>query len=334
MSTPAVVPSFVSVIIPTYNRKQSLLRTLDSLARQTYPTDRFEVIVVDDGGNDGSHEVRQSAYPFQLEYFHQSNKGSAAARNYGVQQSRGDILVFIDDDMTLDARYLAVIAAKTEPGIITMGLWQPYEPPNPSPFSDYMARQTQAIAIRTVENEEVSFSECTSNNLAMWHDDFIRIGMWQDVLGDGPTLWGDVEFGYRAWKQGCRFVRVADARLVHRDYHITDLATACKRAYHVSSVVQPLFILHPEIKSHLCMFHEKEPVTWHQDSPSLILGKLLRQAIWSWPVMWAMQCVVPILERRVPESKMLALLYRWIISGYIFRGYRDGLRELAKGKTI
>jgi len=47
----------VSVIIPTYNRKDSLLRTLDSLSRQTYPAECFEVIVVDDGGCDGTEVV-------------------------------------------------------------------------------------------------------------------------------------------------------------------------------------------------------------------------------------------------------------------------------------
>ena len=42
--------------------------------------------------------------------------------------------------------------------------------------------------------------------------------------------------------------------------------------------------------------------------------------------MWAMERSVPILERRAPESRLLALFYRWIVSGYIYRGYRHGLR--------
>lgn len=320
----------VSVIIPTYNRKDSLLRTLDSLSRQSYPAERFEVIVVDDGGSDGACEVKRRAFPFQLVYLRQANQGSAAARNHGAQQSRGGVLVFVDDDMTLDAGCLAALAAKTRPGIVAMGLWQPYEPSNPSPFSNFVARQVRSTAVRVIEDEEVIFSECTSNNLAVWREDFTRVGMWQDVLGDGPTLWGDVEFGYRAWKQGCRFVCVADARLIHRDQHTTNLTTACKRAYHVSNIVQPLFVLHPEIKPHLRMFHEKVPVAWRHDSPKIILDKLSRQVIWSRPAMWAMQRAVPILERRAPESALLASFYQWIVSGYIFRGYRDGLRAAAQ----
>ncbi|MBX7232932.1 MAG: glycosyltransferase [Caldilineales bacterium] len=53
--------SYVSVIIPTYNRKAMLKQTLASLARQTFPCDRFEVIVVDDGGSDGTEAVASGA---------------------------------------------------------------------------------------------------------------------------------------------------------------------------------------------------------------------------------------------------------------------------------
>lgn len=324
---------FVSVIIPTYNRKDSLLRTLESLSQQSYPHDRFEVIVVDDGGSDGTDQITQVAYPFNLHYLRQANQGSAAARNNGAVQSRGDILLFIDDDMTLDAPYLAAIVAQTAPGVVTMGLWQPYQPANATPFNRSVARRTEIMAAHAPPVEQAPFTECTSNNLAVQRQDFFRVGMWQDVLGDGPTLWGDVEFGYRAWKGGCRFLRIAEAGIIHRDSHIVDLATACRRACHVSQIVQPLFALHPEIKSVLPMFRDKGPIAWRQDPPSLILRKLVRQIASSRPVMGAMERSVPILEHRAPDAKLLALFYRWIISGYIYRGYRDGLRQLAEQKT-
>lgn len=329
--TGAVAPSAptLSVIIPTYNRKDSLLCTLESIRQQTYPAENFEVVVVDDGGNDGTDQIAGSAYPFELVYRRQINRGSAAARNHGVEQSRGSILVFIDDDMTLDPGYLTAIAGQITPGVVAMGVWQAYAPPHPSCFSEATARQADTQATNDLRDAEVPFTECTSNNLAVLRADFIQVGMWQDVLGDGPTLWGDVEFGYRAWKNGCRFARVADAKITHRDQHMTNLASATRRAYHVSRIVQPLFVLHPEIKAHLPMFGDKGPTEWGKDPPTLILRKLARQIASSRPAMWAMALTVPLLERRAPASKLLELLYRWIISGYIYRGYREGLRELA-----
>ena len=327
---PAEMKPIVSVIIPTYNRMDSLLLTLESLSQQTYPADRFEVIVVDDGGTDGTGEIAQAAYPFKLLYCRQTNQGSAAARNHGAQESCGDILMFIDDDMTLDSKYLAEITKKTLPGTLAMGLWQPYKPSHPSPFSRTKVRQMLAQVTHETQDEEVSFAECTSNNLALRRTDFMRLGMWRDVLGDGPTLWGDVEFGYRAWKEGCCFLRVAAAKLIHRDQHMTDLVSATKRAYHVSSIVQPLFALHPEIPEHIPMFHDKGPIDWRGDPPSLIARKILRQMMSSTPSLFIMERTVPILERRAPASKLLVLLYRWIVSAYIYKGYRQGLRDLVE----
>ncbi len=322
----------ISVIIPTYNRYAALRETLNSLAAQV-PATNFEVVIVDDGSTDATSEIARHSFPFAVRYIAQENQGSAAARNNGAHHSMGDILIFIDDDMTLDPGYLAAIVARTAVGVVTMGVWQPYIPPHPTRFSHVTALQLEVQAAGVLHDQEVPFTECTSNNLGVCHTDFMRVGMWQDVLGDGPTLWGDVEFGYRAWKMGCRFVRVAKARLIHRDQHITDLASATKRAHHVSRIVQPLFTLHPEIKEHLPMFHDKGPIVWRQDSPGLILRKLARQSASSRPVMALMERSVPVFERYAPSSTTLRLLYRWIVSGHIYRGYREGLGLRQNGAT-
>jgi glycosyltransferase involved in cell wall biosynthesis len=100
----------ISVIIPTYNRRESLLRTLNSLKEQTFPRDRFVAMVVDDGSTDDTPTIVNQEYPFTLCYLRQKNQGATAARNYGATISQSEILVFIDDDITISPRTLAAIA--------------------------------------------------------------------------------------------------------------------------------------------------------------------------------------------------------------------------------
>src|SRR5436190_813205 len=99
--------SLISVIIPTFNRAESLEATLESFAAQSMPKDRYEVIVVDDGSKDATPEVcRDHASRIQLRYFYIDNSGIAAAKNTGILASRGRILLFFDDDDIADPRLL------------------------------------------------------------------------------------------------------------------------------------------------------------------------------------------------------------------------------------
>jgi glycosyltransferase involved in cell wall biosynthesis len=86
----------VSVIIPTYNRAGLVTRAIDSVLAQTYP--HFEVIVVDDGSTDNTREVLNEGYGDRIRYVHQTNKGSAAARNAGIAASSCDLVAFLDSD--------------------------------------------------------------------------------------------------------------------------------------------------------------------------------------------------------------------------------------------
>ncbi len=90
----------VSVIIPTYNRIDSLKMVLAGLARQTIAPSRFEVVVVSDGAVDGTNEYLQTlAVPYSLKFSPQTNQGVAAARNTGIHLASGDYILFLDDDV-------------------------------------------------------------------------------------------------------------------------------------------------------------------------------------------------------------------------------------------
>ena len=85
----------VSVIIPTYNRKHTLKRAIQSVYMQSLPP--FEIIVVDDGSNDGTKEWVKQKYP-DIKYIYQKNSGVSSARNKGIKIARGDWIALLDSD--------------------------------------------------------------------------------------------------------------------------------------------------------------------------------------------------------------------------------------------
>jgi len=84
----------VSVIIPTYNRRDYLQKALESVLSQDHP---LEVIVVDDGSDDGTREAIRID-DARLRYFYQENRCPAAARNIGIRNARYELIAFLDSD--------------------------------------------------------------------------------------------------------------------------------------------------------------------------------------------------------------------------------------------
>ena len=86
----------VSVVIPTYNRKEMVQEAVESVLSQTYRD--FELIVVDDGSEDGTGEVLREKFGERIIYLYQKNQGVSRARNRGIETSRGKYIAFLDSD--------------------------------------------------------------------------------------------------------------------------------------------------------------------------------------------------------------------------------------------
>lgn len=90
----------ISLVIPTHNRKDVLVKCLDLLNNQTASKDEFEVILVDDGSSDGTDkEIEKIKINYQFKYIYQENQGQSVARNRGITEAKGRIILFIDDDV-------------------------------------------------------------------------------------------------------------------------------------------------------------------------------------------------------------------------------------------
>lgn len=101
----------VSIVIPVYNTAQYLVKCVQSVLEQTYP--HFELILVDDGSTDSSPQLcdELAQQDERVHVLHQKNGGQAAARNAGVQQSRGESVMFVDSDDLIAADMLETLVA-------------------------------------------------------------------------------------------------------------------------------------------------------------------------------------------------------------------------------
>lgn len=85
----------ISIIIPTFNRRDYITTALDSVLKQTY--EDHEIIVVDDGSTDDTKDVLKP-YQDNIRYFYQDNSGIPTTRNRGIREARGDYIAFLDSD--------------------------------------------------------------------------------------------------------------------------------------------------------------------------------------------------------------------------------------------
>jgi glycosyltransferase involved in cell wall biosynthesis len=115
----------VSVIIPTYNRRDLVQLTIDSALAQTF-TDS-EIIVVDDGSTDNTGEMLRARYGGKIRYEYQTNQGESAARNRALQLAQGEFIALLDsDDLWLPEKIeqeVACLAAEQQTGMVFCQAW-------------------------------------------------------------------------------------------------------------------------------------------------------------------------------------------------------------------
>jgi GT2 family glycosyltransferase len=212
---------FVSVVVPTFNRPASLRACLGALAASTYPKDRFEVVVVDDGSDeplDPLVEARLPTLPARL--YRQANAGPAAARNAGARCARGELLAFTDDDCLPEPDWLDALVRRSgeEPHLMVGGVTV-----NALPDNIYSSASQQLIsylyeytAQRTRADTWSGFF--ASNNLCVPRSDFEALGGFDRTF---PFAAGeDRDFCDRWSASGRPMAFAPDARILHA-HHLT-----------------------------------------------------------------------------------------------------------------
>ena len=313
--------TLMSVIIPTYNRKESTLRLLNSLELQTLCHNSFEVIVIDDGSSDDTASIQNMSYTFNFSYHYQTNRGASEARNQGALRAKAKCIAFIDDDVILMPNTLEILFREWQkyPQAILIGMLEFHSPLTPEPI---FSRVFTASINQNKIDGDIPFVECNSELLAIDQDVFKDIGMFVDPTGGWPN-WEDVYLGYRASLKGYHIRGCALANGEHRDPFFNDLASHIRWWLNASKNAVILFQKYPDIYPHLPMFQDKTPINWQADDPGMIIKKILRRINSTSLVLNVMMMLVKIVEQHFPIPSLLRPLYRWVISGSIAKEFRN-----------
>lgn len=201
----------VSVIIPSYNRPKALAECLSALNLQETILN-YEVLVIDDGSQIPlTDHINTSDFRFPLRILRQENQGPGAARNYGVQEAKGAIILFTDDDCQPDKHWVQSMADAVKPQVMVGGLTKNALDSNP--YS--MASQWLIDALYTYFDGTRLFF-LTSNNMACRKDDFLEIGGF-DASRFETSAGEDREFTTRWIYKGWEVVLNRHAHIDH--YH-------------------------------------------------------------------------------------------------------------------
>ena len=121
---PVATPLSVSVVVPAFNSAAFIERLLASLCAQTYPRDRYEIIIVDDGSTDETAMLAERTLARRHasgRVLRKPNGGPASARNAGVRDSTADVIAFIDADCVADPDWLEKVVGALTPSAAGAG---------------------------------------------------------------------------------------------------------------------------------------------------------------------------------------------------------------------
>lgn len=198
----------LTVIIPTCNRRDRLDRCLSALERQTVPKDVFEVVIADDGSNDGTGGMLQArTTDLRLKVARQPNRGPAAARNLAIRAAEGEILLIINDDTLLtDTALEQHLKAHDRPGWdkgIALGNFRILPEYKSHLFTALIDSTTFMFPFCRVKTRElVDFSFFITCNTSLRRAAFQEAGLFDESF---PKPAGeDIEMGYRLHRAGWR----------------------------------------------------------------------------------------------------------------------------------
>jgi GT2 family glycosyltransferase len=206
----------ISVVVPTYNRREIVMRSLETLFRQDFPSSRFEIIVVVDGSSDGTAAALRALTPgCSFRVIEQENRGPGSARNTGLRAAVSDLMLFLDDDMLCDRGLLSAhFSAHQRPGpLAAFGALFPSSDSKANLASECFKREIGAFHLRHLIDPMAQWkvTECVFSNSSLAREMLLKV----DGFDEQFKMREDLELGIRLRENGVRMEYVKEAIAYH-----------------------------------------------------------------------------------------------------------------------
>lgn len=210
----------ISVVVPTYNRIETLQHVLSSLLAQDLPADRYELIVCDSNSNDGTREYMAAmrAQHVNVQHLAGAYSGRAMARNAGIVQARGQVVLFNDSDIIASPDLLSqhMRHHQQRRNIAVVGL--EVQVRSLADYADKRDHPENRGSLHPARRKRLSWLYFLTGNASVRRDDLLRVGCFdEDFTGYGHE---DLELGYRLQKAGIAILYEPHAV----NYHWQDVA--------------------------------------------------------------------------------------------------------------
>jgi glycosyltransferase involved in cell wall biosynthesis/peptidoglycan/xylan/chitin deacetylase (PgdA/CDA1 family) len=206
----------LSVLIATHNRREMLARCLAALAAQTQDPAEFEVIVVDDGSTDGTPAaLAQLSTPFELRTIEHAKAGKPVVLNAAIEAARGEVCLFIDDDVIASPQLVAehLAAHRREPRTLGIGVLVQREPGSHDPYAETHARRWNE-RYEGLADRPLDWTDCYGANFSAPRAALQQIG---GFAVDLPAV-EDLEIAFRLCEEaGCIPSFLPAATALHDD---------------------------------------------------------------------------------------------------------------------
>ena len=333
----------LSVVLATYNRAETVRRTLDHLAKQDLDPRAFEVIAIDDGSPDDTERVIaeiKTQVPFELSYMRHENRGPGFTQNRGIRVARAPIVLLMADDIFLAPGALRahLDAHARHPERESAVLGKVLQ--SPELTQSVFLRHWDPFGFVAIEGaNELPYYWFWACNVSVKREFMLEHGMFHEPKGrGGAAAHEDVELGYRLHQHGMRLWH--EERAFGHHYHVYTLDQAIRR-YHErglnwgefrSLVPDPEFI----VTSHLLTretaaeyvrvlrgpnsLHGRERhLSWHllrEGIRRLAFNRATVQRLWR-----------PLMDRAEVDPRTARWMSKRVYAGFLFHHFVSGVRD-------